>query len=144
MILMQDVQTAITAQRIQAIAAARAAVGTRFRPLGRLPGVGLDCVGVVLLAAQVSGVCLDSVPSYALGGDHADVLDSTLVSLGFERVGEPQPADVVVFSLASRHRHLAVISDRGIVHAHAGLGRVVEGPMPDWPIIAFWSFLTSR
>lgn len=141
---MRRLQTSITAQRLRAIAAARAAVGTQFRPLGRLPGVGLDCVGVVLLAAQVSGVCCDSIPAYALGGDHSEVLDNTLISMGFEQVGYPQPADVVVFALAAGHRHLGIISDRGIVHAHAGLGRVVEGPMPDWPIIAFWSFLTCR
>jgi hypothetical protein len=93
-----------------------------------------------LLAAKGAGVPLGPVPPYALGGDHADLLAATLRALGLRQVRRPQPADLVEYALAPGHRHLALLTDRGILHAHAGLGRVVEGPVPDdWPVLACWA-----
>jgi murein DD-endopeptidase / murein LD-carboxypeptidase len=130
----------LSARRAGAIVAARAGLGTRFRVQGRLVGVGLDCVGVALLAAEGAGVHLGPVPPYALGGDHAELLAATLRQLGLRRVRRSRPADLVEYALAPGHRHLALITDRGILHAHAGLGRVVEGPVPDdWPVAAIWA-----
>ena len=130
----------LSRRRRGAIAAARAGLGTRFRAQGRLIGVGLDCVGVALLAAAGAGLQLGPVPPYALGGDHEDLLAATLRHLGLRRVRRSRPADLVEYALAPGHRHLALITDLGILHAHAGLGRVVEGPVPDdWPVVAFWA-----
>lgn len=130
----------LSRRRTAAIAAARAGLGTRFRVQGRLIGVGLDCVGVALLAAAGAGVPLGSVPPYALGGDHADLLGATLRALGLRQVRRPRPADLLEFALAQGHRHLALLTDRGIIHAHAGLGQVVEGPVPeDWSVVACWA-----
>lgn len=135
----------LSRQRRAAIAAARAGLGTRFRVQGRLIGVGLDCVGVALLAAAGAGLRLGPVPPYALGGDHDDLLAQTLRALGLRRVRRPRPADLVEFALAPGHRHLALITERGILQAHAGLGRVVEGPMPaDWPVVAWWALPNLR
>jgi murein DD-endopeptidase / murein LD-carboxypeptidase len=120
--------------------AARAGVGTRFRPQGRNVGLGLDCIGVALLAAAGAGVKLGPVPPYALSGDHAAALSGALAALGCRRVRRARPGDLIEYALAPQHRHLAVISDAGIIHAHAGLGRVVEGPAPaDWPVVACWA-----
>lgn len=130
----------ITKRRLRAIAAARAGVGTRFRAQGRTIGLGLDCVGVALLAAAGAGVALGPVPAYALGGLHDGLLAATLIALGCRRVRRARPGDLVEYALAPGHRHLALISDRGIIHAHAGLGRVVEGPAPaEWPVAAVWA-----
>lgn len=132
----------ITKRRQRALAAARAGVGTRFRAQGRSVGLGLDCVGVALLAAAGAGVPLGPVPAYALGGLHDALLAQTLVALGCRRVRRraARPGDLAEYALAPGHRHLAVISEVGIIHAHAGLGRVVEGPVPDgWQQVAVWS-----
>jgi cell wall-associated NlpC family hydrolase len=130
----------ITKRRLRAIAAARAGVGTRFRAQGRTVGLGLDCVGVALLAAAGARVRLGRVPAYALGGLHDALLAETLAALGCRRVARPQPGDLVEYQLAPGHRHLALLSERGIIHAHAGLGRVVEAPAPaDWPVVAHWA-----
>jgi hypothetical protein len=35
--------------------------------------------------------------------------------------------------------HLGVRTDQGFVHAHAGIGRVVETPgAPEWPVLAVY------
>jgi lipoprotein Spr len=130
----------ITKRRLRAVAAARAGVGTRFRAQGRAIGLGLDCVGVALLAAAGASVKLGPVPAYALGGLHDGLLATTLIALGCRPVRRARPGDLVEYALAPGHRHLALISDRGIIHAHAGLGRVVEGPAPpDWPVAGRWA-----
>ena len=120
------------------VAAARGCIGTRFRVQGRQAGVGLDCVGVALIAAEAAGSIV-ATPPYTLGGDHEARLDSTIAALGCTVVGAPCPGDLLVLAPAARRRHLAVVTGGSIVHAHAGLGRVVEGPLDAaWTLIAAW------
>jgi cell wall-associated NlpC family hydrolase len=130
-----------TGSRAAIVAAAQAAVGTRFRPQGRVANLGLDCVGVALLAARAAGVVLDAVPPYAINGDHGDRLDRVLAAIGCERVLTALPGDLLVVAPAPGRRHLAVVVPAGVIHAHAGLGRVVEGPLdPAWIILGVWRF----
>jgi murein DD-endopeptidase / murein LD-carboxypeptidase len=130
----------LSRRRKAALAAARSGLGTPFRAQGRTPGVGLDCIGVALLAATGAGVSLGRVPAYALTGDHADLMAATMESLGCRRLKQGRPGDLIAFELARGHRHLAVLTETGMIHAHAGLGRVVEAPVPtDWPVAAIWA-----
>lgn len=128
------------ARSAQIVAAARGCVGTRFRPQGRRVGVGLDCVGVALIAAAAAGRAITS-PPYALGGDHEARLDAALAGFGWTPVAVPRPGDLLVLAPGAQRRHLAIATSRGAVHAHAGLGRVVEGPVdPAWTLVAAWRF----
>jgi lipoprotein Spr len=120
------------------VAAVRACVGTRFRAQGRLAGVGLDCVGVALIAAAAAGVVI-AVPAYALGGDREAELDRAIAAAGCRRVANASCGDLLTIAPSPGRRHLAVVTDRCVVHAHAGLGRVVEGPIdPSWTVLAAW------
>lgn len=120
------------------VAAARACVGTRFRPQGRMPGTGLDCIGVALIAARAAGITF-AVPRYTLSADHQAMVESVLAARGCTPAGVPAPGDLIVAAPAPLRRHIGVISPAGVVHAHAGLGRVVEGPLdPGWTIIGAW------
>jgi len=124
------------------VAAARACVGARFRAQGRCPDSGLDCVGLVLLAIGLDPAL---APPYALGGDHADMLDAVLAEAGCQRVTTALPGDILVLAPVPRLRHLAIVTQDGVVQAHAGLGRVVEGPLdPDWPCLAAWRAAGAR
>ncbi|WP_419813854.1 peptidoglycan endopeptidase [Glacieibacterium sp.] len=126
------------------VAAARSCVGTRFRVQGRLPGVGLDCIGVALVAAAAVGVRAVT-PRYTLGGDGEAALDVALVALGCVVVAIPQPGDLLVAAPAAGRRHLGIVTPGGLVHAHAGLRRVVEAPVdPGWAIVAAWRFPDDR
>lgn len=120
------------------MAAVRGCVGTQFRAQGRLPGVGLDCVGVVLVAAAAAG-CRADAPAYALGGEHGGVIEAGLMAAGWTQVAVARPGDVLVMAPVSGRRHLGVVTPSGMVHAHAGLGRVVEGPIdPAWVVLGTW------
>lgn len=115
-------------------ARARALVGMRFRPHGR-GEAGLDCVG---LAMETYGIGADAVRrNYRLKGDHRNEIERAL-EVAFRPVGEREmrPGDLLLVQVARDQLHLAIRTDRGFVHAHAGLRRVVETPgFPEWPLI---------
>jgi len=120
------------------VAAVRACVGTRFRPQGRVPGLGLDCVGVALVAAAAAGINVPKLPAYSLAGDHECMLDALLAGM-CTAVPVGSPGDLMVFAPAPMRRHLAVVTGSGLVHAHAGLMRVVEAPAdPGWKWLSAW------
>lgn len=118
---------------------ARALVGTRFRPQGRDPWLGLDCVGT---AAAAAGVAAERVPSeYRMRGPDVTEVEHGLCDLGCVPVpgGKARPGDVIVCRTGPRQVHLAIATPGGFVHADAGLRMVVErpGPVP-WPVLGVW------
>jgi cell wall-associated NlpC family hydrolase len=127
------------------IVAVRACVGTRFRVQGRVPGLGLDCVGVVLVAAAAAGMMVAPPLAYALAADNREYLDHALAEAGCQPVAAALAGDILVFAPAPLRRHLGVMTAAGMVHAHAGLGRVVEGPIDlTWPIVGRWRLPGAR
>ena len=120
-------------------ARARGLVGLRFRPQGRDPMLGLDCVGV---AAAAAGVPAERVPAdYALRGRHLARIEHALCDLGCQPVAgaAAEPGDVIVCEVAPAQFHLLLATGGGFVHADARLRRVVERPVPyPWPVAGIW------
>jgi cell wall-associated NlpC family hydrolase len=117
------------------VARARARVGVRFRPQGRSPESGLDCIGLVAEALGAGAVRAD----YPLRGGSAGRLEAGLQAAGLRRVFASRPGDVLVMRAGPEQLHLALLTSNGLVHADAGLRQVVErlGPLP-WPVLSIW------
>ncbi|NUT00729.1 MAG: peptidoglycan endopeptidase [Sphingomonas sp.] len=113
---------------------ARALCGCRFRPQGRTPELGLDCVG---LACAVYRIPANRIPNdYRLRSGDADRLQN-YVEQFFRKVRKAWPGDLLTLRVAPDQLHLAILSERGFIHADAGLRRVVETPgPPPWPILS--------
>lgn len=124
----------IDAQEV--VARARALVGSRFRPQGRDPATGLDCVGLVLRAFEIPA---DKVrQNYRLRGPHKLELEHQL-AIRFRRVrAEARCAgDVLLCAVLPDVMHLAVQCAGSFIHADSRLRRIVETPgAPPWPIVA--------
>ncbi len=117
------------------VAAARACVGARFRLHGRSVAGGLDCVGVVACAYRLA----DLPTGYALRGGDPDAVVALAAAHGFRTTATARAGDLLLFAVGPFQHHLAITTDRGFVHADAGLRRVVETPgAPRWPVIARW------
>lgn len=117
------------------VARARALVGTRFRPQGRDPRWGLDCVGLAGLALGLGGVRRD----YALRGGSVALLHEEFGRAGLFRVAQARPGDLLLMRSGPAQLHLAILTDSGMVHADAGLRRVVERPgAPPFEIASAW------
>ncbi len=55
-----------------------------------------------------------------------------------------QPGDVLVMRSGPEQLHLGVVTELGLVHADAGLRRVVERPgRPEWPVLGVWRLQTQ-
>lgn len=115
------------------IAAARGCVGARFRVHGRDPAWGLDCVGVAAIAfgRAVAG-------DYPPRGGRIERIDAQARAAGLAKSMAACPGDLVVIDEGAGQLHLAVLTQRGFVHAHAGLRRVVETPGRPANILAAW------
>src|SRR5690349_18256969 len=110
---------------------ARSVIGCRFRPQGREPEHGLDCIGLVCVAFQIPA---ESIPrDYRLRGDVLGRLEAELARF-FETVAVAGVGDVLVLRAGPDQLHLGIMTERGFIHADAGLRRVVETPgAPSWP-----------
>lgn len=124
----------------EAIAArARSLIGVRYRPQGRSVEFGLDCVG---LAALSLGLPPERVTcSYALRGNELSALEAELERLGLapSPTAAPMAGDLGLFVPGPAQLHIAIFTDTGLVHADAGLRRVVERPPPaPWRAAGHW------
>ncbi|UYY57534.1 peptidoglycan endopeptidase [Sphingomonas sp. S2-65] len=118
----------------RALAAARGAVGAPFRLHGRRVAEGLDCVGLAGLAYGCA------VPSgYRMRSGTADGVAQAVEAAGLVRVENMRAGDLLLVRSGPGQLHLAIASEDGVIHADAGLRRVVErpGPVP-WPVVARW------
>ncbi|MCY1171317.1 peptidoglycan endopeptidase [Sphingomonas echinoides] len=123
----------------RAVAAARGAIGARFRVQRRDPAFGLDCVGLAGLAARAAGFEGEIPSGYALRGGDAVVLAAAFSAAGLVASDVPAPGDLALFLTGPGQFHLAVLVPGGIVHADAMLRRVVERPgVPPWPVLGCW------
>ena len=116
--------------------AAARLVGVRYRLHGRDPAHGLDCVGVVACAL---GRSIPVPTGYALrGADAAGVI--ARIDTILSRARGAAPGDVVLMATGPGQLHLGVRVCGGLVHADAGLRRVVMRPgEPPWPALATWA-----
>jgi cell wall-associated NlpC family hydrolase len=122
--------------------AAETFLGASFRLHGRDPIMGLDCVGLVLMAMAEIGRPIRLPVSYTLRNLEPERFLQLPAAAGFIAVDEPEleDGDVLVLAPGPAQLHLAIVAvGGGIIHAHAGLRRVVRTPFPlPWPIIGQW------
>jgi NlpC/P60 family putative phage cell wall peptidase len=112
----------------QAIAAARATVGTPFHHQGRQPGLGMDCIGVIVEAGKVFGVREPEVPRYSRQPNWEEFIGS-IERAGLREINpeDVRQGDVLVFKVGRNQPHVALLAaDDRIIHAHMGIKRVVE------------------
>ena len=104
-------------------------VGAPFRPQGRDPALGLDCVGLVAAAYRAAGRRLPAPVRYPLRGWSRARIVGALAAAGFDRTAAPRrEGDVALIAFPAGQFHLGLIGRASFVHAHAGLRRVVETP----------------
>lgn len=125
-------------------AAAIALVGAPFRLHGRDPRYGLDCLGVVSSAMGR----IEGVPSlYPLRGGSIGEIERLMREWGLVPAAPPfTSGDVLLLRPGPGQHHFAIAAGNDFfIHAHAGLRRVVLGPIPpDWPLTGHWRLPNMR
>jgi cell wall-associated NlpC family hydrolase len=121
--------------------AAEGFLGASFRLHGRDPLTGFDCVGLVLFAMAEIGRPVHLAISYGLRNLEPERFFRLPEMAGFHETDAPLEAgDVLLLAAGPAQLHLAIVGvNGGIVHAHAGLRRVVHTPFPlPWPVVGHW------
>ncbi|MER2519727.1 MAG: NlpC/P60 family protein [Bdellovibrionales bacterium] len=110
------------------IAAARACLGTPFHHQGRLPGQGLDCVGLIVVAARAAGLEVEDRRDYARRPDGASLVAALQAHGAALVVGRGIAAgDILVFRYDGQPQHVALATEAdAMIHSFAPAGRVVE------------------
>lgn len=127
--------------------AAQALVGCRFALHGRNRETGFDCVGVLAASLAATGrqVCLPN--GYTMRQTSAAIFAAQAARCGLVPADGPaQPGDVLLFKVGPCQFHLGIAGfEGGLVHAHAGLRRVVISAIPDdWAQAGHWRLPTPN
>ncbi|MFC4353051.1 C40 family peptidase [Fodinicurvata halophila] len=116
------------------VAEARGWLGTPFRHGGRCRGAGVDCIGLAIGVAKALGLPHADAAGYPRRPDEGELargLDRLLTPCAPEAA---KPGDLLRLSCRGRATHVAIVTERGILHAHAPSGRVIEhGYDGCWP-----------
>jgi cell wall-associated NlpC family hydrolase len=124
--------------------AAESLVGTPFRLHGRDPAHGLDCVGLLEAALQLAGRPVLLPRHYTLRVRDPLALLPPPETMGFALAdGAPREGDVLLLRAGPAQAHVAIVGRAdALIHAHAGLRRVVRSPRdPAADRIAHWRLL---
>jgi hypothetical protein len=114
------------------VTAARGYVGVPWRHLGR-SRTGVDCIGLVLLAARDVGCDLPYPAPYAREPQGTRLLEGILAHA--ERIASVEPGNVLLFRLGLYGGHVGIASVHpawgvpACLHAYAPRRQVVEQPM---------------
>lgn len=106
---------------------ARGYLATPFKHQGRLPGVGLDCAGVVVCALREAGHRVEDVRAY--GRIPANGLFLKMVERHCDRIAlaDIRHGDLMMFAFRGDPQHLAIYTEAGtLIHAYQDVRRVVE------------------
>ncbi len=108
------------------VVAARACIGTPFYHQGRVAGIGLDCIGLVIYAVKQIGITVNDQTDYGREPE-GKRLHAALTAHGFKQVSDVAAGDVLLFRFNGEPQHVGLaVSHDAMVHAYAPIGRVVE------------------
>ena len=108
------------------IAAARDCLGTPFHHQGRKPGIGLDCIGLIIFALQAAAFKVCDRRDYGLRPDGRSLV-AALEAHGARRVDSLRRGDVLLFRYDRQPQHVALATDENsMIHSFAPAGKVVE------------------
>lgn len=111
-------------------------IGTSYRHQGRVPGIGLDCAGVLICSMRDAGYAVNDCRSYSRVPPR-NLLQATVESHGLQEVtrGQPQDGDVMLFWMRNKRLviHCGICTNNGRDIIHVESGRKVEAvPMQLW------------
>ena len=108
------------------LTAARSCLDTPFRHQGRIPGLALDCAGLIVAVAESVGA--DYIDRFGYGRNPAHgLLESVLHAQPFlERVFDRKPGDVLLMRFSGEPQHLAICAGDTIIHSYEAVGKVCE------------------
>lgn len=108
------------------VAAARGYIGTPFHHQGRVPGVGLDCAGVIVCAAKACGYDVADIAGYGRIPSNGMLEQAVLCHCDQIAIEHVQTGDILLFKFRHEPQHLAIFDNGLLIHAYSSIGKVIE------------------
>lgn len=112
------------------VAIAREYDQTPYIHQGRVKGVGIDCIGLVICVCKELGLIDFDYFDYDRTPDSSQLME--LLEKHCTPTIDPEPGDILVFRIKREPQHVGIMTDLGIIHAYQGAGKVVEHSLDDW------------
>lgn len=111
--------------------AARAYLGVPFRHQGRDPAIGIDCIGLIVLAGRDAGMAFPAFDRTDYGTEPVDGMLQEMLRLAFGPPVSPmQVGDVVAIDFKGVVRHVGIVGQHpqglSLIHTNMAVGRVTE------------------
>ena len=103
----------------------RSYVGTPFHHRGRLPGVALDCAGVVAVALSSFGVAVPDI-RYGTSPAEGDVIAGLRAVAYSVDIAERRPGDVLTLQVDGQAIHMGVLVAEDRIVQPSAHRRIVE------------------
>jgi cell wall-associated NlpC family hydrolase len=117
--------------RLEIVDAARAYLGTPWHHQGRLKGVGVDCIGLILGVAKDIKLGDFDKPKFRQYGRRPPRGPGMMAEFDevCQRTDNPRIGDILVFWINPRNKrpqHCGIMTDIGVIHTFSEIGKVVE------------------
>lgn len=114
--------------RQKIIAEARTYLGTPFVHQGRLKGKGIDCIGLIVNVGKSLGLLDHDNTSYGRYPDGKTLMSELRKYLIEKDIEQLTAGDIAVywFKNPQMPTHVGIVSDYGLIHTYADIGKVVE------------------
>jgi hypothetical protein len=138
--------TNITPETIKTTA--RKYIGTPFHKQGRIIGVGVDCIGLIICIANdlnissKTGDLINLYDKYIYNVEKPNgiLLISTLNKHLIEKDGEPSDGDIIAFIRKDMHVHVGIVTEKErFIHSCMIRGAVIEEKITNKKY-KLWSF----
>jgi NlpC/P60 family putative phage cell wall peptidase len=124
--------------RTDIIAAARGWIGMPFRHQGRLKGVGVDCVGLVIGVARELGIADVDHRTYERRPDSHTVARMLARHMRRKPDAARLPGDVLLLAAPLIPCHMGILTERdgtpSLIHAWVTAGRCEEHVLGYWAL----------
>ena len=127
--------------RSEAVAEARTWLGTPFHHQASVKGAGCDCIGLIkgvgtaltLVDYDPSSPEAQAFANYSMLPNSRRMREGLTTWLVETPVPEATLADIYFMAWGREPQHVALITDKGIIHSYSGVGKVVEHALDeDW------------
>ena len=108
---------------------ARTWLGTPFVHQAATKGVGCDCAGLIYHIGQAIGLDVWLPKGYGRYPNKKMLLDCISAQLEEIAIDAVRPGDVLLLRIRREPQHLAIVTDRGMIHSKFelnGRGKIVE------------------
>jgi NlpC/P60 family putative phage cell wall peptidase len=112
--------------KTEIVAEAKTWIGTPFKHQGRVKGLGVDCVGLIIGIAHAFTLTDFDYTAYSRTPDGITMQRLLNQHLQAIPIHTAMAGDILLMRFDAQPQHVGILSEYGIIHAYAQVRRCIE------------------